>query len=154
MKTNGPNGLCKSASLCVELTVFSSTSQNLLLILSSNKKGGGGGRSVLIAVIHTSVKISACKLYYSFCGDQVARSIFLSFPLSPPPLVKAWMIILMVSMIIIVAGVCNSYWHHLNKLILLGTRDAPNLESWLAVLMCSHKASQSSGVAYPWVSKC
>ena len=41
MKTNGPNGLCKSASLCVEPTVFSSTSQNLLLILSSNKKEGG-----------------------------------------------------------------------------------------------------------------
>lgn len=55
--------------------MFSSTSQNLLLILSSNKKEGG--RCVLIAVIHTSVKIPACKLYYSSYRDHLSPSLSL-----------------------------------------------------------------------------
>lgn len=127
MKTNGPNGLCKSASLCVELTVFSSTSQNLLLILSSNKKGRGE-RSVLIAVIHTSVKISAWNFIILSVGIRWLDPSF--FPLLFPLLLlwRPWMIILMVSMIIIVAGVCNSYWHHLDKLILIvlfGDQECP-----------------------------
>lgn len=60
--------------------MFSSTSQNLLLILSSNKKEGG--RCVLIAVIYTSVKIPACKLYYSSCRDHLSPSLSLVLALS------------------------------------------------------------------------